>query len=230
MNSKFSLICVISLFVILNSNAQNNSFFIGLSAGPQASFIINKNDYDAGGQLDIDRTIKFQLGLDLAYYFSRAISLQSGLILSRQGQHYLTNGNAAADFKTDLNYIKIPALINWNCNPASKFNFILQFGLQFALLQSAESNRARIGNALVPIGFYSNQTVDVKKFYANFILESVLSPAFNYRLSDRINIGAVLPFNISLSEIEKKSSKPDDRKPTSNATVALPQLYVHYNF
>jgi hypothetical protein len=218
------------LFTHTFINAQSNKFILGVNVGVQATTILNNNDLDDSGQLDYSVPYKMQYGLNLAYRMNRKIAFQTGLIYSGQGQNYVTNGIASADYKTTLNYLKIPILIDWNTNSVKKLNFILQFGFQFSNLLKAESSRARINSNNVPFGYYTNNVTDVKSFYTNTTLDVVLGPGVNYKLNNKINIGAILRMDYSLNDIEKKELKPSIRDIANNATLVLPQFYCNYTF
>ncbi|MBK7226921.1 MAG: porin family protein [Saprospiraceae bacterium] len=223
------LIAIISTSLYV-SHAQINRIFVGANAGIQATSILNKNDLDEGGQLDYSTPYKFQFGIDLGYIVTKRFAFQTGAIYSQQGQNYVTNGNALADFKTELNYIKIPLLANWTINPDRKCNFGLQFGFQFSILNSAKSSRSKINSNQAPFGYYSSNLFAVDDFYSSVNLDFVVGPSVSYKLNDRMRLGGVLRLDYSLSDIEKKESKPSIRDISNNVTICLPQLFFHYIF
>ncbi|MBK9271106.1 MAG: outer membrane beta-barrel protein [Saprospiraceae bacterium] len=203
--------------------AQKSPLWIGLVLGPQSTWIFNQDDFDRGGELDFTSSFGFSSGVELGYQIKGKSSLLSGVIYSTQGQNYITKNNPNADFKTNLSYLKIPLLYQWNSSGSSRWKFLLQTGFQLSLLLSAESSR------LDKFGIYSPVTNDVKKDYSSSVIDFVFGIGLQYQWN-KISIAALIRPDYSLNDIEKTGIKPSSRPQSQNFTVGLPQLVFRYYF
>ncbi len=206
-----------------SSQAQQVGFYSGLHGAFQATWILNSDDADKGGELNYENTYKQAFGMDLGYKFNSRIGLQSGINYSRQGQDYSTLGNPNANFKTSLNYLKIPVLFTYTLKPDKKLSFISLAGLQISVLSEAESSRMQV------FGIYSSSLVDVKDYYSSSTIDFVLGLGIQYHFR-KLSINLLIQSDYSLTDIENTDKKPGLRSPTSNLSLAIPQLGFQYFF
>ncbi|HRG67245.1 MAG: PorT family protein [Saprospiraceae bacterium] len=207
--------------LLCHQNAVGQRFFIGANAALQSSWIFCSTDFDEGGLLDFESTIKQAFGIYTGYQFTPKFALESGAIYSFQGQHYVTEGNSLANYKTDLEYLKIPLLFNYQTDPSKKFSIISQIGFQFSLLLNAESSRYQV------FGPYSPKLEDVKDFYSSLPIDLVLGFGVQMNFKNYAVRLLIRP-DYSLTDIEKTDKKPGLRAPSSNFTFGLPQIGFHF--
>ncbi len=213
------------IFFLIICNFQKlpgQGFYLGAHAALQSSWIFCSTDFDEGGILDFESTIKQAFGIYVGYQIHSKIGIETGGIYSFQGQRYITEGNSLANFKTDLNYLKIPLLFCYQTNPSRKYAIISQIGFQLSLLTQAESSRQQV------FGAYSPKLNDVKDFYRSTAIDLVLGLGLQMNFN-KWHIRLMVRPDYSLTDIEKTDKKPGLRTPASNFTFALPQLGFHYN-
>lgn len=219
MKNTFFFTCLLGLFCLEHGIGQR--FFIGANAALQSSWIFSSTDFDEGGLLNFESTIKQAYGLYTGYQFSSKFGLETGAIYSFQGQRYVTEGNSLANYKTDLKYLKIPLLLNYQTDPTKKFSIISQIGFQFSLLLNAESSRYQV------FGPYSPKLEEVKDYYSAVPIDLVIG--FGVQMNfKKYAIRLMIRPDYSLTDIEKTDKKPGLRSPSSNFTVALPQVGFHF--
>lgn len=219
MKNTFFFICLLGLWCTQNGIGQR--FFIGANAALQSTWIFSSTDFDEGGLLNFESTIKSAYGLYTGYKLNAKFGLESGAIYSFQGQRYVTEGNSLANYKTDLEYLKIPLLFNYQTDPSKKFSIISQIGFQFSILLNAESSRSHV------FGPYSPKLVDVKDFYNSLPIELVLGLGVQMNFN-KYAIRLLIRPDYSLTDIEKTDKKPGLRSPSSNFTFGLPQVGFHF--
>ncbi len=212
--------CLTFLFVFLALTpffAQESSFYFGANAAFQSSRIFCSTDSDAGGILEYGFTPKAAAGIDLVYSFNPRIAVHSGFIYSLQGQSYKTAENANAQYKTELNYFKIPVLLEWRSNAEKKYAFLLQGGFQLSLLNKAESSRDRV------FYYYSPEVRDVNEYYNSTNVDVVLATGLDVRVRSS-HLRVLIRADLSLNDIEVTDKKQGLRAPAGNMTLAIPQL------
>jgi len=205
------------------ASTQNTGFYTGLNGALQNTWILNSDDFDQSGALEFAVTFKPAFGLDIGYSFKPNMALQTGIIYSEQGQNYETNGNTNANYETDLTYLKFPVLFCYHIKPENKLSLIAQGGLQLSLLSEAKSSRENV------FGIYSPLYKDVKEYYSSSTIDAVLVFGLQYNLG-KLNIQLLVKADYSLSDIEEAEKKVGLRNPSSNFTLAIPQLGFHYYF
>jgi hypothetical protein len=205
------------------AHAQQTGFYTGLHGAFQATWILNSDDSDKGGELNFENTYKQSFGLDLGYKFNSWIGVQTGVTYSKLGQDYSTSGNPNANYKTDLNYLKIPIQFTYTFRPDKKISFITIAGFHLGLLTEAKSSRMQ------GFGVYSPSYIDVKDYYSSSTIDLALGIGVQYNFR-KLSINVSIQSDYSLSDIENADKKPGLRSPTSNFSIAIPQLGFYYFF
>lgn len=205
------------------ASSQHTGFYAGLNGALQNTWILNSDDFDQSGALEFAVTLKPAFGLDIGYRFKPNMALQTGIIYSEQGQNYETKGNTNANYETDLTYLKFPVLFCYHIKPENKLSFIAQGGLQYSSLSEAKSSRDKV------FGIYSPLYQDVKEYYSTTTIDAVLGFGLQYNLG-KLNFHLLIKADYSLSDIEEAEKKVGLRNPSSNFTIAIPQLGFHYYF
>jgi hypothetical protein len=205
----------------------------GVRVMPQATGIINDDDFAEGDDLNFSTTIHVAYGVHVGYNFSNNLGIQTGLLVSQQGQKYVDDSPtpATATSETRSNYLKIPLLLKFNTNPSKGAQFVGTLGVQFGLLNSVD-------------GFVNDENVsddleavlgkEFKEAYNSSDLAAVLGLGARFRLSDKMQLGTHLRLDYSLSDIENKDFTigvfnywGTDRAASKNATVGL-MLELNY--
>jgi len=203
--------------------SQKGPWSLGVQLAYQNTWILNNSDSEAGGQLDFGITFRPAMGLELAYAFDVHVSVQSGIIYSFQGQRYETAFNEDADYKTNLNYLKIPLLINYQSKPMARVGLVLQGGFQYSLLSIAKSSRENV------FGYYDPALIDVSSYYENASIDLVLAVGAQYNFGQHA-LRLMIRGDYGLNDIEVTEKKPGFRDVSTNATIALPAVSYHHYF
>jgi len=204
----------ICIFLVLLSITMSVFAQQGLSVGirliPQASGILNKQDFDAGDELNFERTLGFSGGLALGYGFSDNFGLMANLLYSKQGQKYINEEvDPSIKFRTDLGYFKIPLLLRMNTDPYKRAMFVCELGPEFGFLLNAESSS-------------DSGSTDIKDNMNGLDLGIDLHLGAGINFSERLEADLLLRLNYGLSEIfaeEQVNLYGHDK--TNNATAGI---------
>lgn len=134
---KVLLTVIVFLFAL---SAQAQGFRIGMSGGINSTWLMNKNVFDQGDDLDIASSFGGRLGLDAIYSFNDKIGLSVGInFISTHNQKYTgenSSGSYSYDAKTKLNYLDIPILFRLTAQSGPYF----EIGPQIGILGSAKED------------------------------------------------------------------------------------------
>ncbi len=177
----------------------------GLELGVQLQYhnmwVMNSDEADLGPELDYEGTYGMGYGLQGALNFSDNMGVGIGLMISRQGQKYVGNGEMGwTSAEKRLSYTKIPVYLKLNTNPFVGTSFLFHIGPQFAFLNSAryfendvERTQVNIGNTL-----YENY----KDGYKSMDLGGMIAFGARFNISDNLHISALLRFDGTIGTIE----------------------------
>ncbi|MCC7224556.1 MAG: PorT family protein [Chitinophagales bacterium] len=216
-------ICLLSSFTVF---AQKGLEF-GLRFMPQGTGIINQTDFDEGDELNFQTTINFAYGIHAGYNFSDNVGLQTGLLLSQEGQKYVDDLPQPGDNTSELSlsYLQIPLLLKLNSNPHKGAHFVAHLGVQFGILNSVKYYENDVNISDTYAGFLG---VDAKEVYKSADLSGVLGLGARYRLTDNLQIGSHLYLTYSVADIEDKDFAilgipfwGYDRASSHNATAGI---------
>lgn len=194
---------------------------------PQATGILNQADFDEGDGLNFRSTIHFAYGVHVGYNFTNNLGIQTGLLMSQQGQKYVDDTPTPATSTSEIrsNYLKIPLLLKFNTNPAKKAQFVTTLGVQFGLLNSIDyfiddENESDSWETVFGESY--------KSAYKSTDLAAVLSLGARFTLSEKMQLGTHLRLDYSLGDIEDKDFTllgfnfwNAERPASQNATVGL---------
>ncbi len=129
-------------FLAANLSFAQKGIEIGLEFTPAVTFILNDNDFAEGDALNFRGTFGYNTGLSLGYNFNDGIGIASGVIISRQGQNYITDfsGITKANqntFSRQLSYIRVPLLLKFNGDPNGSSSSYFRIGPHFDFLSGA---------------------------------------------------------------------------------------------
>ncbi len=204
---------------------------VGVRVIPQSVWIINDDDAGRGAGLDYTRTWGMAYGLNIGYNFLNSLGIQTGVLLSGQGQKYVGDGSSGFETaQTKLNYLKIPIMLKFNSDPESSVHFVGTAGIQIGLLTGAKY-------------FSDDEEVDLNILgyeYKDAYKKSDLSAAFSlgtrFRVTDSFNLGVSLRADYSLGDIEDKDftvlgipAWGVDRAPSTNLTGGI-MIEANYVF
>jgi len=207
---------------------------VGAFVMPQSVWVFNKDDSDQGAQLDYVAKYTFAYGAQVGFNFSRTIGLQTGLIISKQGQDYDSDGSGAFGFLptvgsswvgtdrvVDLTYLKIPVLLKFNSNPDAGTAFLFTIGPQFAFLTSAESTVDDITES------FNGYTLE--DLYEDNFIGLAASIGARFTIAENLFLNTSFRFDGSLGDVENKedvsghwtSDRPESRIATGGFQVGL---------
>jgi hypothetical protein len=219
-----------SLFVT-KSFAQQGAQ-IQVLGGGQSTWMFNQADSDEGDALDYQPTFGSHYGIKAAFFFTDKIGLETGFIISQQGQdyeHQINIGNQEVNYETSrtLTYSKIPVLLHLRSQPDEPAYFSAMIGPQFSLLNDLSSSS---DNAL------GKGAWGEKADYESTVTDVVLAFGPGFSLSDKLKLDVHFRFDYGLTDAEDKSSdhwknplQDEERPDTHNATGAL-QVGLTYGF
>lgn len=218
---------LLSCFFATTSLFAQKGLEFGLRVMPQGTGIINTDDFDEGPELNFRTTIHLAYGVHIGYNFSDNVGIQTGIMLSQQGQKYVddapTEGSSTSEVR--LSYLKIPLLLKLNTNPHKGAQFVTTLGVQIGLLNdfSYYEDEENVSDDLADF-----LGVDPKSVYQKNDLSAVLSLGARFRLTDKLQLGTHLHLNYSISDIENKDFTVlgfpfwgTDRVASQNATAGL---------
>ncbi|MEZ4886787.1 MAG: outer membrane beta-barrel protein [Chitinophagales bacterium] len=204
---------------------------LGVFVMPQSVWVFNKDDSDQGARLDYVPKYSFAYGAKVGFNFSNTIGLQTGLIISKQGQDYDSDGSGAfgsalpsswigTDRVVDLTYLKIPLLLKFNSNPDAGTAFLFTIGPQLAFLTSAESTVNDIAES------FNGYTL--KDLYEQSYIGAVMSIGARFTIAENLFLNTSFRFDGSLGDVENKdqnnhwlSDRPDGRAVTGGVDIGI---------
>ena len=147
------ILCVLILSVLVVKTFAQKGWYLGLRVIPQSTWILNKQDSDAGKQyFSYKKTFGVAAGVGGGYAFNNHIGIFADILYSSQGQAH--SYEATVDGKTRvftdeirLRYIKFPLMFRVTTNTDRKTAFVFQVGPQLDYLVSVKQF---IGNTNYP--------------------------------------------------------------------------------
>lgn len=201
---------VFTFAIVAMANAQTG-FELGVHVKPQSVWIMNKDVFDAGDEIDHVATFGVDFGLDANYMFLNNIGVATGLSFSSQGQKYkgVILGNSYTSFQK-MSYMKIPLKFRYVANTDANSTFYLEAGPQFSFLSKA-----------------SLDGTDVKQYHNSSATDIVVGFGTKIRATDALGIVLGLEVDYSLTNIDK--NPPAGSASSNNLTGGL-KLGVLYHF
>jgi len=226
-NSKDRIIICISIFALLfvcslKVAAQNVE--LGLRYNPEFTGLINKNDNNAGNELDLTNNFGyFSFGAGGVLNFNNNFGLAVDILFSREGQRFKGNFNGSppdaatyssvvstqislnntvivGDYvaKAELNYIKLPIMLSLTSDNTKPLFFTLLVGPQFNFLEGVaqEVNHNDLE--------YANSNIEPIDLYKFFTINGVLAFGGAYNITANMVLSARLRFDYGFDDVEKK--------------------------
>lgn len=216
------LLPILVLFISNQIFAQKG-FEIGAGIMPQSTWLFSKTDSDAGDELDYAATFNLAYGVQAGYNFSHSMGVETGLLLSTQGQKY-TQVLLSTKINTErrLNYAKVPILFKFNTNPDAKTMFVFKVGPQFNFLTGADYY---LDDEKIELTDTQGKPVDFKTAFKSSEIDLAFGfgPTFNI---GNAHINLLLRFDYGFGDAENKDisgviSYPDDREAAHNTTGGI---------
>ena len=211
------------LFVCaLKVNAQQIE--LGLRLNPEFAGLINKNDNNAGKQLELTSNFEYySFGAGAIFNFNNNFGLAIDLLFSREGQRFKGNFNGSApdaatyssvvstqvslnntvivgDYvaKAELNYIKLPIMLSLTSDNTKLLFFTLLVGPQFNFLEGVaqEVNHNDLD--------YPNSNIKPTDLYKTVTINGVLALGGAYNLTPNLVLSVRLRFDYGFDDVEKK--------------------------
>lgn len=221
----FLVLFVLALMFTAPAFAQKG-LEVGVRIIPQSVWIINDDDAARGDGLDYTRTWGMAYGVQAGYNFLDFLGLQTGLLVSSQGQKYVHDGSAGFETsQVKLNYLKIPILLKVNSSPDAGAQFVATAGVQMGILTNA---KYYTDDEEVNITGLLGNDISYKDLFSSGDLAAVFSLGARFRVSDSFNLGLSFRGDYSLSDIENKEFQiagikyyPEDRAKSANLTGGI---------
>ena len=194
---------------------------IGLRVFPQATTLVNDDDFAAGDELNFKVPFKFGGGLTVGYNFTNSVGLYTGVLFSPQGTKYV-NGDKTLEWEAKLNYIKIPFVVKANSNPNNGVCFLFNAGIEYGILSSAT------GDYSYWDGVTSSADKDIKDTFKSSALAAMMGFGAQFKFTDQILGHTMLRFDYAFGDIENPDTKtPANRTPTHPGAAGL-QIGISY--
>lgn len=208
---------------------------VGVFAMPQSVWVFNKEDSDQNARLDYNPKYTFAFGAEVGVNFTPTLGLQTGIIISKQGQDYDSDGSGAfsgnlgsswdgTDRIVDLTYVKIPLLLKFNSNPDAGSAFLFKIGPQLAFLTDAESTVDEVAES------FSGYSLE--DLYEQNYLGLVVSVGARFTIADNLFLNTSVRVDGSLGDVENKedvSSHWSSDRPEGRAVTGGVQIGLSYN-
>lgn len=188
-----------------------SQFFVGGQFAYNSTWLMNKQVFDEGPEMDIAASFGNYFGATAGYYFNDKFGLELNANFNKIEQKYtgnfkqlLSNDRAYYNASTVLNTTDIPVLLK--LGKASYF----EFGGLFSFVNKATYYRNFDGNYLV--GIYKNnlsfdltdiEPMDVKDTFKSFGFGVVMGFGANFNLiEDVLKLNFGMRFNYIISDLE----------------------------
>lgn len=194
------------------------SFRIGVVGQPQSTWLLNKDDSDAGPELDYKSTIGFLAGASLAYNFTDYLGVGLDILYSREGQKYQgKESGTSLTAQTKLGYLKLPLLFRANTDPDAPVQFSFFVGPQLSLLLSNEDVLTLRDDSLglefttttkgkkTSILFFSGELTD--RPYKSAVFGVVTGIGAAFKLTDELSLSANFRVDYTFGDVENKNAK-----------------------
>jgi hypothetical protein len=196
---------------------------VGIRLIPELTGISNKNDADAGAELDYASHFGYSFGAGAVYNINNHVGFGLDILFSREGQNFtgdftgapldpaayssvvakqasLNNQviNGAYVAKAELNYIKVPLFLSLTTDNTRPLFFTLQVGPQINFLQGVaqEVNHTDLD--------YPNTSITPQDLYQSVTFCGVLALGGAYNLSSHLVLSARVRFDYGFTDAEKK--------------------------
>lgn len=202
--------------------AQEGAFRVGAVLLPQNTWLLNKDDSDAGPELDYEVTWGFAGGISASYNFNDYLGVGLDVLYSSQGQKYKSDlGLASFTAKATLNYLKLPLLLRFNTDPNSPVQFNAFLGPQLNFLLSykerVETSFLGIpvtqeisGTKITATGFGVMEEEELTApIYKGFLPGAVLGFGVGIKPTDALLISLHIRADYAFGDVENKDAKID---------------------
>ncbi|HYV92636.1 MAG TPA: outer membrane beta-barrel protein [Chitinophagales bacterium] len=200
---------------------------VGLRFNPEFTFLLNKNDADAGDELDYTSHFGYlSFGIGALYNVNNNIGFGIDILFSREGQAFKGNFSGGTvdttaysavvvkqeflndtiltgdyDALAELNYIKLPLMLSLTSDNTKPVFFTLLAGPQFNFLEGVAQEVN--GEDLE----YPNTNIEPKDLYKPVVFSGVLAVGGAYNLTSGLVLSARLRFDYGFNDVEKKDVK-----------------------
>jgi hypothetical protein len=211
------------MLIIVLGVSQAQTVELGLRYNPEFTWLLNKNDNNAGSSLNLTSNFAYySLGAGGIINFNNYLGIAVDILFSREGQRF--EGSFAGSFdvatyslvirrqldlnimenvinyvaKAELNYIKIPLMISLTSDNTKQFFFTLQAGPQFNFLVDVaqEVNHHDLD--------YPNSNINPIDLYKSFTINGVLAVGSAYNLSSHLILSAKVRVDYGFNDVENK--------------------------
>ncbi len=202
--------------------AQEGAFRVGAVLLPQNTWLLNKDDSDAGPELDYEVTWGFAGGLSASYNFTDYLGVGLDVLYSSQGQKYKgVQGGINYTAKTTLNYLKLPLLLRFNSDPNSTVQFNAFLGPQFNFLLGYKDRAEGTVGSFTYIQEVSGQEMTLTlggmteteeltaPIYKGFLPGAVLGFGIGIKPTDALLISLHIRADYAFGDVENKDAKID---------------------
>jgi hypothetical protein len=202
--------------VVASLNVQAQSFRLGLSGGINSTWLMNKNVFDAGDELDIATTFGGRLGIDAIYSFNEKVGLSIGFnFISGHNQKYTGEDGFGGDYdaKVKLRYFDIPILFRLTSSGGTYF----ELGPQIGILTSAKEDFEASG--------FSDNDHDAKNAFNTTNIAAIIGFGVDIDVTDNLYITTGLRLGYGFTDATKEFDTPLEVTASDTFTAQI----THYD-
>lgn len=197
---------------------------LGFRFNPEFTGLLNKNDFDAGKELDFKSHFSYlSLGVGALYNINNNIGIGVDILFSREGQAYKGNFNGVfpdsnaysyvvatqlflnniivtGDYEAlaELNYVKVPLMFSLTSDNTRPIFFTMLLGPEFNFLEGVAQEVD--GTDLE----YPGTDITPKDLYKSVTVNGLLALGGAYNLTSGLVLSARLRMDYGFDDVEKK--------------------------
>jgi len=192
-------------FLCASAQTEDDSFSLGIIGGVSTTWLINKNTFNAGEEVNVNTTFGGNLGISGLYSFNNAAGVYLALLYSGHNQSYRGEIIPEISFenKIKLIYLDMPVLFRLQSKKGSYF----ELGPQLSILMSAKENFTSSPNSGLNREDYKNK--DFRENFDNTNISAVLGFGFDFDASEVIMVSTGLRFGYSFTDVTKEFSETE---------------------
>jgi len=219
-----NVISVAALLFVFALKVDAQNIELGIRYNPEFTGLTNKNDNNAGSELDLSSHFGYlSFGVGAIYNIDNYTGLAVDLLFSREGQGFKGHFTGAAhdanayssvigtqlsqnnmvivgDYVAlaELNYIKLPIMLSLTSDNTQPLFFTFLVGPQFNYLEGVaqEVNKTDLE--------YPNSNITPKDLYKTITIDGVLALGGAYNISPKMVLSARFRFDYGFEDVEKK--------------------------
>ncbi len=214
------IICVMVLMA--TQLVQSQSMMIGVKGAYNTTWLMNKNIFDQGDEINPDASFAPSYGVNGTFFFNDNLGLSLEANINKITQKYSGLNSDTITWKgfDKLTYMEIPLLLNLS----NKGGLYFEIGPKVSFLTGATGE-----SVTSPSNIFDYNERNVKSGFSSTMFSAVFGFGVNIKASDLEYILAGLRFNASFTDATVKKSETELLQDFSDDKLGLTSLWSHLN-